>query len=206
MRKDYDKSSLDLVQLDADPMVQFGEWFEEAKKYEEVEVNAMSLATVMDGQPAVRIVLLKHFDAHGFVFFTNYESAKAKALLQHPQAALCFHWPNSQRQVRIEGSVVKAGEEISDTYYQSRNRMSRIGAWASPQSQEIENREILEQRVAEIEKKYEGQDIFPRPPYWGGFVLSPSKVEFWQGRPSRLHDRAVYQKMNEEWKILRLAP
>lgn len=206
MRQDYGKRSLDPSQLDTNPIVQFGHWFEEAKTHEEVEVNAMSLATVQDGQPSVRIVLLKHFDDEGFVFFTNYESAKAQALLAHPKAALCFHWPNLQRQVRIEGAVQKSSDELSDTYYQSRHRMSRIGAWASPQSQEIESREALEQRIAEIEKKYEGQEEFPRPSYWGGFVVVPTKIEFWQGRPSRLHDRVVYKKMNEDWEKVRLAP
>lgn len=206
IRKDYKLRSLTEADVSADPIVQFKAWWDEAIASAIEEVNAMTLATVSpEGRPSARIVLLKGFDENGFVFFTNYQSRKGKEMEENPHAALVFFWKELERQVRIEGSIDKVSEQESDTYYHSRPAGSQVGAWASPQSDVIGGREVIEQNYAELEKKFAGQEI-PRPGFWGGYVLRPSQIEFWQGRSSRLHDRILYRVENGEWKIERLAP
>jgi len=207
LRKDYRLKTLNEEDVATTAIQQFGRWWEEAVASQIDEVNAMTLATATaDGIPSARIVLLKSFDATGFTFFTNYHSAKGKMLEENAKAALVFFWKELERQVRIEGDVVKLNPEDSDAYFHSRPAGSRIGAWASPQSQVIPNRHILEENV----EKYVAQfkEGIPRPPHWGGYVVKPSKVEFWQGRSNRLHDRILYtlQAGNNTWKIERLAP
>jgi pyridoxamine 5'-phosphate oxidase len=206
IRKDYKLRSLNESEVSADPIVQFTNWWDEAANSEIEEVNAMTLATVTnEGHPSARIVLLKGFDEKGFVFFTNYESRKGKELEENPHAALVFFWKELERQVRIEGGVEMISEKDSDTYYNSRPVGSRIGAWASPQSDVIDGREILENNFKALEKKFESGNI-PRPGHWGGYILRPSMIEFWQGRSSRLHDRIRYSLMEGSWVIERLAP
>ena len=206
IRDNYDLGELHESQIAKSPVIQFEKWFEEALMAEISEVNAMTLATVFSQQPTIRVVLLKGLDEKGFVFFTNYESRKAQEIAGNPKAAVNFFWKELHRQIRIEGRIEKISFEESNTYYQSRDRGSRIGAWASPQSQVIENREELEDRVNEFTQKYEGKEEIPCPEHWGGYRLVPHYFEFWQGRPSRLHDRIVYEKEGNVWKIQRLAP
>lgn len=206
MRRDYRQGTLDESSLIADPMKQFELWFEEANNSEVMEANAMVLATVADKRPSQRVVLLKGIDAEGFHFYTNYQSKKAREMSENPFASLCFFWDRMERQVRIEGTVKKVSPETSDIYFQSRGRGSRIGAWASPQSEVITNREVLEEAVKRIEEKFAGEEKFPKPNHWGGYCLIPDYFEFWQGRSSRLHDRIFYQKKGSEWEIGRLAP
>jgi len=206
IRKDYSKQQLDIKDVSANPISQFNKWFDEAIKAEVIEPNAMSLATVGDyGWPSCRIVLLKGIEEGGFVFYTNYDSKKGHQLSIHPFAALTFFWPELERQVRIEGSVRKVAQEVSDQYFQSRPLESRLGAWASPQSKKVNDRAELEQRKDEFAKKFEDQNP-SRPDYWGGYVVLPSMMEFWQGRPGRLHDRIQYQLVDDQWMIDRLAP
>lgn len=208
LRKDYTLQGLHENDVDTNPFVQFKRWFDEARSSQLPEPNAMTLATTtQEGQPSARIVLLKDFDARGFVFYTNYNSHKGQELAENPQAALVFWWAELERQVRICGHVEKVSDTESDTYYYSRPISSRLGAWASEQSEVIENREVLEQRFKELESKYLDSYI-PRPAHWGGLRVIPFEIEFWQGRPSRLHDRLRYT-LNEEdgsWKIERLSP
>ncbi len=208
LRIDYTQGSLEIKDVQADPMQQFKKWMDEAIHAKLPEPNAMILATVNEqGQPSARVVLLKGIDEEGFIFYSNYESAKAQQLEQNGQAALVFNWLELQRQVRIEGIVVKQEEEASIAYFQSRPRGSQIGAWASPQSKVIPDREVLEQNVERLEKEFEGYEKLPKPANWGGYVLQPTLIEFWQGRSSRLHDRIVYKKVNgQDWKTERLAP
>jgi pyridoxamine 5'-phosphate oxidase len=187
------------------PLPLFQLWFEQAVKAECPEPNSMTLATAdQAGNPSARIVLLKGADENGFTFFTNYESQKGKDLAARPQAALLFHWHELERQVRIKGPVERVSPLESDQYFHSRPAASRIGAWASPQSASIPNREFLE----EAEKRFKSEfgDSPPRPDHWGGYRLRPTEIEFWQGRPSRLHDRIHYQLIGNEWRISRLAP
>jgi pyridoxamine 5'-phosphate oxidase len=214
LREDYRLKSLDFTDVTSHPFPQFDTWFQEAVAAQILEPNAMVLATVADGKPSARVVLLKGLTTEGFVFFTNYTSRKGIELAANPYAALCFNWLDLQRQVRIEGIVEKISEAESDAYFNSRPFGSRIGAWASPQSQIIPNRSILEENVLELTKKYEkrGADTegvleVPRPSHWGGYILLPTLIEFWQGRSSRLHDRICYQKTeNGAWEMVRLAP
>lgn len=199
--------ALDRENLHQDPISQFSEWFTFAKESGIREANAMTVATVgEDGLPSARILLLKGVDETGFLFFTNYESQKARQLAATPYAALVFYWQSLGRQIRVVGDVSKLSQEESEDYYQTRQRGSRIGAWASPQSQVIPDRAFLEKRVAEIESQYPDEEI-PLPSHWGGYRLTPVSVEFWQGRTSRLHDRYRYTR-NESgsWTIERLAP
>jgi pyridoxamine 5'-phosphate oxidase len=206
IRTDYKLRSLNESDVSADPVVQFTGWWDEAVNSKIDEVNAMTLATVNnEGRPSARIVLLKGFDEKGFVFFTNYQSKKGKELEDNPHAALVFFWKELERQVRIEGGIEKISDEDSDTYYHSRPTGSRIGAWASPQSEVIENREVLESNYLALEKKF-GNTHIPRPGHWGGYILRPSMLEFWQGRSSRLHDRIQYSLKESGWVIERLAP
>ena len=207
IRRDYSHKSLSENDVDANAISQFGKWWEEAVNSKIDEVNAMTLATAsIDALPSARIVLLKEFNERGFVFFTNYESYKAQQLAENPKACLVFFWKELERQVRITGLIEKITAKQSDDYFQSRPESSRIGAWASPQSRVIEGRQWLDEKFNELVKEMEGTSI-SRPPHWGGYIVKPVVIEFWQGRPSRLHDRIQYTlEENGEWKIERLAP
>ncbi|MFD4839596.1 pyridoxamine 5'-phosphate oxidase [Achromobacter sp. NPDC058515] len=204
LRQSYEKNVLLESQAAPSPFEQFTRWFDEALASKVPEPNAMTLATVdANGQPSARIVLIKGFDEHGFTFFTNYESRKGLDLQAEPRACLLFFWQPLERQVRIEGVVEKVAAEESDAYYHSRPAGSRIGAWASRQSQPV-TREELEAREQEFRERFGEQP--PRPPHWGGYRLKPTAFEFWQGRPSRLHDRLRYAADGQAWKIERLSP
>ncbi|WP_321790677.1 pyridoxamine 5'-phosphate oxidase [Burkholderia pyrrocinia] len=208
LRINYSRASLDEADAAHDPFVQFDRWFKEALAARLPEPNTMTLATVgADGRPSARIVLIKGVDERGFVFFTNYESRKGRDLAAHPQAALLFYWIELERQVRIEGRIEKTSAEESDRYFASRPLGSRIGAWASEQSAVIDSRATLEAREKAVSERY--GDTPPRPPHWGGYRLVPDSIEFWQGRPSRLHDRLLYTRdadTSPDWTISRLSP
>jgi pyridoxamine 5'-phosphate oxidase len=208
-RKDYDRGSLEVSDLDPDPIRQFALWFEAARSGGVPEPEAMTLATATsEGRPSARMVLLRGFDQRGFVFFTNYESRKGIELNLNPYAALVFYWHALERQVRIEGSVARTSEAESDAYFQSRPPGSRLGAWASDQSRVLPDRSVLEEKMRRLEAQYpEGR--IPRPPRWGGYRVWPDVIEFWQGRPSRLHDRFRYRRdpaQTGRWIIERLSP
>jgi pyridoxamine 5'-phosphate oxidase len=206
LRHDFTKMSLDESMVDTDPMKQFSSWFHEAVDGKVNEPNAMVISTVdAKNRPSSRVVLLRHFDAAGFVYYTNYNSRKAKDIEKNNSASLLFFWPELERQIRIEGKLSKQTAEESDKYFNSRPRESKLGAWTSPQSEIIPGRKSLEDELAIVEKKFEGKEI-PRPEWWGGYVLVPDHMEFWQGRPGRLHDRICYIKEKNSWKIVRLAP
>lgn len=206
LRQDYRSASLSEADVAADPISQFKSWFSDAVEAQLYEPNVMTFATAdSDGKPSARIVLLKGFDENGFVFFTNYDSKKGKDLIENPQAALVFFWAELERQVRIEGVVSKIDSESSESYFHSRPVGSQIGAIASPQSAVIEDRSILEQKVHELTEQYQGSTI-PKPENWGGYLVEPKHIEFWQGRSSRLHDRIVYNFVDGQWIISRLAP
>jgi len=206
IRKDYKLKSLLEADVLNNPLDQFSLWWDEAINSKIEEVNAMTLATATpEGFPSARIVLLKGTTNQGFLFFTNYLSQKGTELAKNPRACLVFFWKELERQVRIEGTVEKVSEAESDTYFASRPAKSRIGAWASPQSTPIAGRSIIEENVEKYSVQF-GEESIPRPPHWGGYIVKPVKLEFWQGRSSRLHDRILYTKLSEEWKIERLAP
>jgi len=206
LRKDYARGSLDETSVDADPIRQFEAWFKQALDARLPEPNTMTLATVdARGYPSARIVLIKGVDERGFVFFTNYESRKGLDLAANPHASLLFYWIELERQVRVEGTVVKTAADESDAYFNSRPLGSRIGAWASDQSRPIESRALLEAREKSFSERF-GEHP-PRPPHWGGYRLVPDMIEFWQGRPSRLHDRILYTRVSGgDWRISRLSP
>lgn len=209
LRKDYRVNTLDESEASHDPIEQFERWWQDALNADIAEPNGMTLATVgADGRPSARIVLLKGFDHRGFNFFTNYGSRKGRELEQQPYGAIAFWWEPLERQVRIEGKVERLSPEESDAYYQSRPKGSRLGAWASPQSQVIDSRDVLEENQVTLEAKYRDTDEIQRPPHWGGFRLVPDRIEFWQGRSSRLHDRLCYIKSEDSqgWTRVRLAP
>ncbi len=205
IRTDYAKAELNESHTKADPIEQFNVWFQEALSSDLLEPTAMNIATAnAQGIPSSRMVLLKGVD-HGFVFYTNYNSRKGQNLQENPKASLTFFWPELERQVRVEGDVEKVSDQESDEYFNSRPFKSRIGAHASPQSEKIAKREILQNITTELLKSFGGLHV-PRPQHWGGYRVLPNYVEFWQGRPSRLHDRIAYEKVNNRWEKYRLAP
>lgn len=207
LRKEYTFQGLSETEAHHNPFEQFKIWFEQALAAQLPEPNAMTIATATpDGKPSARMVLLKDYDERGFVFYTNYESHKGRQLGENPWGALAFWWVQLERQVRIEGRVEKVSEAESDAYFHSRPIESQLGAWASHQSQAIESREVLERRLHQLKEEYQNKEI-PRPPHWGGFRVIPTEIEFWQGRPSRLHDRLLYRRGDDgSWRIQRLSP
>ena len=210
LRQEYAQAALSRSHVADGPIEQFRDWFDEALDAEVHEPNAMTLATATpDAAPSARIVLLKGVDDRGFRFYTNYESHKGRELAQNPHVALVFWWPPLERQVRIEGRAERLPEAESTEYFHSRPRGSQLGAWASPQSRVVDSREDLEENLADVTAEYEGDETIPRPPHWGGYVVRPTTIEFWQGRPNRLHDRLRYCRDNPEstdWTLERLAP
>lgn len=208
LRKNYTQNGLMEKDVNPNPFEQFRYWFKQSLEAEILEPNAMTLATVNEeGKPTARIVLLKNLDEKGFTFFTNYKSTKGKNLALNPWASLVFWWGELERQVRIEGEIEKITPTESDQYFHSRPLGSQLGAWVSPQSEVIPNREFLDSRLKEVTKEYENREIIPRPSHWGGYRVIPSAIEFWQGRENRLHDRIFYQfQPDQTWHITRLAP
>jgi pyridoxamine 5'-phosphate oxidase len=206
-RREYTLTGLRRADLDADPIAQFSKWFQQAVLAEVPEPNAMTLATAdKSGQPSSRIVLLKNVDARGFTFYTNYDSRKGIELIENPQAALTLFWPQLERQVCLAGTVEKVSRAESEQYFNSRPKGSRLAAWVSSQSEAIVNRAVLEEKLAELSAEHP-DEIVPLPPYWGGFCVAPTRIEFWQGRPNRLHDRFRYLRQpDQSWLIERLSP
>ena len=206
LRKEYKKAGLRETDLSPGPMEQFRRWFDEALAADLHEPNAMTVATAgRDGRPSARVVLLKGFDERGFVFYTNYEGRKGREIEENPYCALIFYWGELERQVRVEGRAGRVSPQESDAYYGSRPRGSRLGAWASAQSREVDGREALQERLRSLEGEYEGREVY-RPPFWGGYRVEPEAVEFWQGRENRLHDRLVYRRAPDGWEVVRLQP
>jgi pyridoxamine 5'-phosphate oxidase len=206
LRRDYARESLSEEAVSKNPMDQFAHWFEQALSADLLDVNAMALSTVSDdGEPSSRIVLLKGVQDDGFCFYSNYGSRKGQELAVNPHAAICFYWAPLERQVRIEGKVERLSRKESESYFQQRPRLSKIGAWASKQSTKVASREELETNFKEIEQRFKDQEV-PTPEFWGGYVLKPSRIEFWQGREGRMHDRICYEKVDDGWEYFRLAP
>jgi pyridoxamine 5'-phosphate oxidase len=206
LRHDFSKQTLDEKDAHINPVTQFSKWFQEAVDSKVNEPNAMCLSTVSsEGKPSSRILLLRNFSEEGFVFYTNYTSRKGEEISANPNVALLFFWPELERQVRIEGKLIKQSKEESDLYFNSRPRTSKLGAWTSAQSKVIASRKVLDEEYKKLSDKFPGEDV-PRPDYWGGYLLKPETMEFWQGRSSRLHDRILYTNEGQKWKIERLAP
>lgn len=206
LRREYGQAALVREDLDPDPVRQFARWFDEARDGRVAEPNAMCLATAgADGQPTARTVLLKYFDADGFVFFTNKESAKARQLAENPQAGLLFYWQPLERQVVVRGQAESVSTRESLAYFVKRPRGSQIGAWVSEQSRAISSRKVLEMKLDEVRRRF-GEGRIPLPSFWGGYRVRPTAIEFWQGRPNRLHDRFLYERDAAGWRISRLAP
>lgn len=206
LRREYSRQVLSESEVAENPIDQFTEWFQQALSAELLDANAMTLSTATKyGKPSSRIVLLKGVDEDGFRFYTNYKSRKSRELDENPHAALCFYWAPLERQVRIEGKVEKLSKKESENYFHQRPRESQLGAWASKQSTTVASREELEKRFREIEKMFADQEI-PLPDFWGGYRLNPHRIEFWQGRNGRMHDRICYEKQDGKWDIFRLAP
>ncbi|MEM8487808.1 MAG: pyridoxamine 5'-phosphate oxidase [Bacteroidota bacterium] len=207
IREGYEREGLTVHEVDSNPIVQFEQWMQEAVDAGISQPNALTLATASKaGRPSARIVLLKAVTQTGFVFYTNYNGRKGQELAENPYAAMVFLWPSLSRQVRVEGVVTKVSDATSDAYYQSRPRGSKLGAWASPQSEVVENRKDLEEALAQYSAEYADKPV-PRPAHWGGYCLQPDAIEFWQGRPSRLHDRILFRATSDgQWVIERLAP
>lgn len=207
LREDYKYGQLLEHEVPSDPMTLFRQWFEEAQSAKISEPNAMTLATVdPDGKPSARIVLLKGNPKEGFIFFTNYDSRKGKAIETNPDVSVVFLWKEIERQVRIEGKAVKLSEDQSTAYYHSRPKGSQLGAWVSSQSETISDREVLESSYTKLSDKFKDDNHLPKPPNWGGYIILPAMIEFWQGRTSRLHDRIRYRNSEGAWIIDRLAP
>ncbi|RNI30762.1 pyridoxamine 5'-phosphate oxidase [Rufibacter latericius] len=208
IRINYSLKELSLEAVSRDPLQQFQTWMQEALTAKADEPTAMTLSTANAlGRPTARVVLLKALEKEGFIFYTNYESRKGQQLLENPFAALTFFWPALERQVRVEGRVERVSADISDAYFHSRPRGSQIGAWSSPQSQPISDRTILENLEKEYSNKFKEMEVVPRPEHWGGYLVKPDRIEFWQGRQNRLHDRLLYElESNTTWHIQRLAP
>lgn len=205
-REEYRRGELHEDEVKQDPFQQFELWMTDAINNKGFEPNAMSVATATpNGKPSIRVVLLKELNQSGFVFFTNYISRKGIEISVNPHAAIVFDWHVMERQVRIEGTIEKISDEESDAYFNSRPEGSKIGAWVSPQSQIVKGREELNELQKQTEKRFEGKPI-PRPPHWGGYIVVPTSIEFWQGRPSRLHDRILYTRKGDTWDMVRLAP
>lgn len=206
LRHDFSRQTLSEKDVNPNPILQFEKWFKEAVDAQVNEPNAMTVCTATkDGKPSARILLLRNFNKNGFVYYTNYHSRKGKELAQNPHCALLFFWPELERQVRIEGSIEKQTPEESDMYFNTRPRTSKIGAWSSEQSAVIANREVLDKEYELFSAKFPDEQV-PRPPHWGGYVVKPVSIEFWQGRTSRMHDRILYSQINGLWKTERLSP
>ena len=205
IRRTYDRAQLLESAVASDPVEQLRWWIDDARDANVAEPNAMCVASAHGAQPSARMVLLRGLDARGLVFYTSYSSRKGRELLENPAAAALFYWPQLERQVRIEGSVEQLSEDESDAYFASRPRGHQIGAWASEQSEPVESREILDQRVTDYSERFEGEEV-PRPHSWGGFLIRPDRFEFWQGRPNRMHDRLEYNRSNGVWTLRRLSP
>lgn len=208
MSTSMDDFSIPFLESDAndDPFAQFQDWFDDVLRLDLPEPNAVVLATASaEGVPAARVVLLKGVDKDGFLFFTNYQSAKGRDLKENPAASLCFHWQDLRRQVRVQGTIKKAPRKVSESYFRSRPRGSQIGAWASPQSQEVPDRAELDKRVVETEERFASGDV-PCPPHWGGYLLKPQTIEFWRHGGDRMHDRVVYERSGRAWAKRRVAP
>lgn len=206
LRKEYTLQGLDIAEVSPNPIEQFNQWFKEAVSAGVAEPNAMHLSTAAaNGHPSGRIVLLKDVTDEGFTFYTNYESRKGHELAANPHVALTFFYPDLERQIRIEGTAAPVSEAESDAYFNVRPRNSQIGAWASPQSLPIDSRQLLEERQQTFEHQFADKSV-PRPPHWGGYRVRPDRIEFWQGRPGRLHDRICYERIDNGWHIERLAP
>ena len=207
LRKEYSSAFLNEEDVNLNPFKQFELWMHQAVEAQILEPHAMTVSTVSaEGKPSSRIVLLRGFDENGFVFYTNYSSHKGNDMAQNKYACLNFFWPDVERQIRIEGSILKINQQISTDYFHSRPRESQIGAWASNQSAVIENRKVVEDAFIQFTEKFKDLEVIPKPEHWGGYNIKPNSIEFWQGRPSRLHDRLRYTEVNGEWKIERLSP
>lgn len=206
IRRDYAREKLNQSAVRDNPLTQFTVWFQQALSADLLDPNAMTLSTASaEGKPSSRIVLLKGVDESGFRFYTNYGSRKARELEENPYAALCFYWPSLERQIRIEGSVGKVSREESESYFRERPRLSQLGAWASKQSSRVSSREALKEAFEKVKQRFEDEEV-PLPDFWGGYLLEPDWIEFWQGRKGRMHDRICYEKKEGGWDHFRLAP